>query len=205
MWIAKRLTRVYQTRGIGGFAQFVRTRLAHRREDLLFDMSLGAVAPAPAPAAFDIVVVDRNSIGTASVADIERQVFVNDNVDYRAGLTQDDMLFAAVAGDGRVLSYGFVLFRSFYKRVLREPIDVPMIGNCFTEPEARGRGLYPALLRAMCDELARRGHRRVIISCAPDNVASRRGIERAGFRAVHHLVSVVLLSRLIVWQRARLF
>jgi L-amino acid N-acyltransferase YncA len=182
----------------------VGTRIAHRREDLLFEMSLGAVKPAPA-AACDIVVVDRDSVASARAADIERQVFVNDNVDYRAGLSRDDMLFVAVAGDGRVLSYGFVLFQSFYKNVLREPVEVPMIGNCFTEPEARGRGLYPALLRAMCDELARRGHRRAIISCAPDNVASRRGIERAGFRLVHHLASVVLLSRLIVWQQARPF
>ena len=43
-------------------------------------------------------------------------------------------------------------------------------------------------------ELAKRGHKRAIVSCDPANVASIAGIQRAGFRLVRSLDTQILLS-----------
>jgi RimJ/RimL family protein N-acetyltransferase len=48
----------------------------------------------------------------------------------------------------------------------------------------RGRRYYPALLRFIARDLADAGFRRAWIGTAPGNVASQRGILRAGFRPV---------------------
>jgi ribosomal protein S18 acetylase RimI-like enzyme len=53
-----------------------------------------------------------------------------------------------------------------------------------TVPEYRGLGFYPALLRYILGELARRGIRRAWIGTAPGNHASAHSIERAGFTKV---------------------
>lgn len=51
----------------------------------------------------------------------------------------------------------------------------------FTHPRHRGHGYYPLLLRAICEALAQEGLHHAWISVAPYNIASRRGIEKAGF------------------------
>ena len=53
-----------------------------------------------------------------------------------------------------------------------------------TVPEYRGKGFYPALLRYLVSDLAKRGIRRAWIGTAPGNFVSQRSIERAGFTKV---------------------
>jgi GNAT superfamily N-acetyltransferase len=55
---------------------------------------------------------------------------------------------------------------------------------CLTFPEFRGKGLYPAALDAIQVWLKGQGYRRCFICVKSDNVASIRGIEKAGFRPV---------------------
>jgi ribosomal protein S18 acetylase RimI-like enzyme len=51
-------------------------------------------------------------------------------------------------------------------------------------PEARGTGASNGLVRALLDEFARRGVRRVRVTTASDNVAAARVYERTGFELV---------------------
>lgn len=51
-------------------------------------------------------------------------------------------------------------------------------------PEARGTGAATSLVRALLDEFARRGIRRVRVTTASDNVAATRVYERTGFEFV---------------------
>jgi RimJ/RimL family protein N-acetyltransferase len=53
---------------------------------------------------------------------------------------------------------------------------------CLTFPEFRGRGLYPAALRAIQRHLRERGFERCFICVRDDNRRSIRGIEKSGFR-----------------------
>jgi RimJ/RimL family protein N-acetyltransferase len=93
-----------------------------------------------------------------------------------------------VETEGKIVSYGWVAFSA-------EPIgdlglsfelaaDEVYIYDCATRPDYRGRGYYPALLRAMVADLSREGWRRAWIGTGPGNFVSQRGIARAGFQKV---------------------
>jgi len=185
-------------------AEFLITRVLRYRDDLIFMMDL-RVLPENAGDATQarVRVIDRENMSTGSAQAVECQVLVGDNEAYRTGLRKHDVLFAYVDEHERVLSYAFALLDTPTTRILQLPDGVPLIGNCYTIPEARGRRLYPSLLICVCRELATRGHRQAAINCAADNVASIRGIERAGFRRVRHVETWVALSRVPVWRRVR--
>jgi RimJ/RimL family protein N-acetyltransferase len=57
-----------------------------------------------------------------------------------------------------------------------------LLSHFVTFSAFRGRGLYPALLSAIVCALVAQGKDRFFVSCAEWNTASRRGIEKAGFR-----------------------
>lgn len=68
------------------------------------------------------------------------------------------------------------------------PKNVPVIGDCVTHADFRGRHLYPRVLMHIADDVIRDGHSsRIYVLVSPDNKASIRGIERAGFRQLAHL------------------
>lgn len=54
------------------------------------------------------------------------------------------------------------------------------IGPCFTMASHRGKGIYPAVLKAICDEYKSEGIDFYMV-VAEDNTPSVRGIEKAGF------------------------
>lgn len=198
MQITQRLRAELRSRGWAGLLGFLATRLWQRREDILFELRLADGRFASPPSHIENpVVVSRENIGSAGTAAAERDVLTDQNYAYRSALLGKDLLFAAMGGDGHVSAYGFVLFDTPYKRILGEATDVPMIGNCYTFPSHRRHGLYASLLIAIARQLADRGYARVIISCAPDNAASIRGIQRAGFSRVRQVRSLLVLSHVV--------
>jgi hypothetical protein len=77
------------------------------------------------------------------------------------------------------------------------------IGPCNTYLPFRGQGLYPAALEIACDFSKRRGLSRVIINTKEKNLASKSGIERAGFKITGTVRVVYLLGMKLhfrVWQ-----
>lgn len=53
--------------------------------------------------------------------------------------------------------------------------------DAFTMPEWRGKALYPAILSRQLQHFKQQGFRRALIFTVEENIASRRGITRAGF------------------------
>lgn len=200
--IFRRLAVELRNRGPAGFARFIALRLVQWRGDVLYEHELGALGADPAAVRAVIVVIDRNNFRSPATAAVEDSVLTGGNHVYVDELQGNATLLAATAPDGAVASYAFIVFESFYKRVLGEAYATPIICNCVTLPPYRGQGLYPELLQAACRHLAKQGHARVIVTCAPDNAASIRGIEKAGFRKVKTLHSLILFTRWIVRQRA---
>ena len=98
--------------------------------------------------------------------------------------------------DGRVVSFGWVTYRD--RRIGPVPLkDAPgrvFLYNFYTLDVHRGRDLYPALLRTMRRELGREGAIEFIIDVNDRNVASARGIEKAGFAAVTRITYHTLLN-----------
>lgn len=196
--IFDRLAKELRTRGRAGFVRFLAQKLVQRRADHLYDIDLRQLSDMPAPG---IVVVDRHCFGSKATRAVEEAVLTEANLEYRDELRGDGMMFAVTDDNGQVASYGFVLFDSFYKRILGEDRATPMISNCFTNQQYRGKGLYPKLIHAACISLASRGFERAIITCSTENPASIRGIEKAGFRRVKTLYCLVLVMRWIAWTK----
>lgn len=87
-----------------------------------------------------------------------------------------------------VLSYGWVARHGDHVDDLGFPLAMPpgevWIYDCATVPAARGRQLYPAILRLMRADLAQQGISHAWIGTAPRNWASQRGIAHAGFHKI---------------------
>ncbi len=56
------------------------------------------------------------------------------------------------------------------------------IGPCHTNPEYRGKGLYPYILQYIVRDLS--SHNNFYILIREDNLSSRRGVEKAGFTEI---------------------
>lgn len=109
--------------------------------------------------------------------------------------------------DGQLASYGWVSFREEYVgefnlRIRLVPGEA-YIWDCFTLPAFRRHGLYSALLAHMLNDLEAGSVCRVWIGADQDNVASQRGIARAGFRAAADLVLARVLAIRLVWVQGR--
>jgi RimJ/RimL family protein N-acetyltransferase len=72
------------------------------------------------------------------------------------------------------------------------------IHYCFVAENERGNNIYPAMLIALCDNLrSREGVARILIDAERDNIASIRGIQKAGFMLLGTAVYVQVMGRLI--------
>lgn len=67
-------------------------------------------------------------------------------------------------------------------RILRR--DEAAIANCVTIREFRGKGVYPAVIRALLEDLKRQGYRYCYMYIEVRNTASVRGVSKLGFTPV---------------------
>ena len=58
----------------------------------------------------------------------------------------------------------------------------PAIGNCGTNPNYRGRSIYPFVINKIAKEVIAEGKEEVFIIVNSDNVSSIKGILKAGFK-----------------------
>lgn len=80
---------------------------------------------------------------------------------------------------------GTFVHRSFLYRRLRVLSLLgkvgPAIGNCVTSEAYRGQSVYPKMIAKIATETLAAGKKEVFIIVNTDNIASIRGIEKAGF------------------------
>jgi ribosomal protein S18 acetylase RimI-like enzyme len=67
-------------------------------------------------------------------------------------------------------------------RILRR--DEAAIANCVTIREFRGKGVYPAVIRALLEDLKQQGYRYCYMYIEVRNTASVRGVSKLGFAPV---------------------
>jgi ribosomal protein S18 acetylase RimI-like enzyme len=105
--------------------------------------------------------------------------------------------------DGRLAAYGWISFDEEWVGELRLELQLQpgeaYIWDCATLPEFRQKGLYSALLVYIVGELRREATCRFWIGADLDNLPSQKGIARAGFRPVAHLVIERQLGMRMVW------
>lgn len=66
--------------------------------------------------------------------------------------------------------------------------DETLIWQTSTAAAYRGRGIFGAVLDHVVRQLTAEGNRRLYVCCLESNMASRRGIERCGFRPIGYLM-----------------
>ena len=101
-------------------------------------------------------------------------------------LNDGERLFVAEK-DNRIVHYSWA--------ITTKKFDIPEIGShfdletesgyiyhCFTSTDARGYGIYPAVLRHICGIFKSEGLKEVYIYCMDKNITSIKGIEKAGFK-----------------------
>lgn len=124
-------------------------------------------------------------------------------VQQRIGQGHDCVL---VTGDaGQVLGYGWIAYGSHNEDSLALRLtlsaDEVFLYDFFVDSLHRGTGLYPRMLRAILSLVSRaKEGRRVYIATQAENRASKRGIEKAGFRRA----GTVLFCRLGSWSWRRI-
>jgi hypothetical protein len=180
--VLDRLVAVWNTRGPLGFLRFLASRAVGHRRDAIFAME---ILPGQEALRWDgpgtLVCISRGNLDRELTPQLAAQLSRGEGAEYLAGLRHRDLMLAVVDGAGQILHHSFILFDTRTKVMLGEGADVPLFGHCVTRPEARGQRLYPRALQWGLAMLAQLGHRRAVINCDPDNRASIRGIEHAGF------------------------
>jgi hypothetical protein len=108
--------------------------------------------------------------------------------------------------EGQLAAYGWVSFDEEFIGELNLRLRLlpgeAYIWDCATLPAFRQKRLFSALLVYMLGELQAEPLCRVWIGANLDNVASQRGIARAGFRRVADLVVARVLALRMVWVRS---
>jgi hypothetical protein len=199
--LAARLRSVWRARGGRGFLHFLLTRLARLQSDMVFGRPLQDEAEPPSfGSERQIVVIERGNLEDPSLQDIVAQLLASESSVYRPGLEANDLAFAVIDQDRRLLHRTFVQFETRYKTMLGEAMSVPLLTHCHTIPSMRGERLYPKTLLHAGAFLRARGHERMVITCDEHNQASISGIRRGGFELECAIRSLVIFARFVIQQ-----
>jgi hypothetical protein len=199
--IGKAVT-ILRTRGLVSAVPFFMSRLIRHQSDLLFQAQTGLGEPFAARHDECLLAVDRRSIDALVSPRMLAALSQGEGQEYIDDVRKTGLLYLVTDALGeRCSHHSFVQFATRTKRLLGEDDATPLIGNCFTAPEARGRQLYPRVLRHILHDLGHRGFQRAVIHCAPENAPSINGIRRAGFTLLAELRSVVVLNEICLQRR----
>ncbi len=111
-------------------------------------------------------------------------------------LTPNDEVYWITYGD-KVVSVGITMRKSPQCSVLGLPEDAVLIGHCETDVAHRGKGLYALAINDTITSLRLRGDWRIFMETRPDNVASQKGLLKAGLKR-ERLVQAKIFFRSIV-------
>lgn len=118
-----------------------------------------------------------------------------------AGAGPDDQLYCVWQGE-EIAAYGAIFVHSRQCWVLGLPEEAILIGDCFTLPAHRRRGLYRSALNAVALRLRLHGSAAVYVEANPRNIASIRGIVGAGFVASESITADIWFRYFIRQNRA---
>ncbi|OGW13338.1 MAG: hypothetical protein A3G93_07810 [Nitrospinae bacterium RIFCSPLOWO2_12_FULL_45_22] len=103
----------------------------------------------------------------------------------REWVAQGKKCFIARVGE-ELAHYSWLSFQEEYIDKLRKTArfaeDEGYIHTCRTLTPFRGKGIWPFVLGKICEYLLAKGYSRVLICVEPQNNASIKAIEKAGFR-----------------------
>lgn len=99
-------------------------------------------------------------------------------------ITRANVFVYYVSYDKQIVHISYVLSKC-YKFPFMKSCDYE-IGPCYTSPSQRGKGIYPAIISRIKNDLVKNGSAYMIVRA--DNYASIRGIEKSGFSRIGSVV-----------------
>ena len=114
------------------------------------------------------------------------------------GVRRGNRVVLVVDAEGYA-GYGHLVINSReYVRALGEREAVPYVGNFFTAPRARRRGLFEKINNECFIALQRLGYRRVVAEARPTNAGSVKGSERVGMNIARHLTGWIVFEQVLI-------
>ncbi len=183
---------VWREEGAAGIARYAGRRLYLRQGFFLYERTLSGSEAITLPASL-------TSVRLATSA--ERKALAQARESFEAAsywemVQPDAECYLGFDGNNIVSVHWMSTIEESNGLVELAPGDF-VIGPCVTISTHRGRGVYPAMIRALCDDRYRKGQRRAYMVVNFDNSPSIRGIEKAGFKCTGRAD----LRRLLGFQR----
>lgn len=113
-------------------------------------------------------------LGPADLADVQR-LYAEDRPAFFLPSQLDDGVYFGVREEGSLVSIAGT-------HVVSPEQSVAALGNVYTTPRRRSRGLAAATTGAVSHELQQRGIRTIVLNILASNLAARRVYERLGYR-----------------------
>jgi hypothetical protein len=174
-----------------------------RRNHIVFELDLtiprDLTAWAPGERVIEIGPDNLDAVMTPALFEFMGGEQVRKSLD---GVRRGNRVILVVDDEGYA-AYGHVVVNSKeYVRALGEPEAVPYVGNFFTAPRARRRGLFEKINNESFLLLQRLGYRRVLAEARPSNAGSVKGSERVGMHIARHLTGWILFERVLIQRDA---
>ena len=173
-----------------------------RRAGVIWALNLDEPTPVIAPR----IPATFRAAGHESVSALAEALGSDASVEMLERFETGRRCYTAWVGD-KLAAYGWVSFNEEYIGELNLRLRLlpgeAYIWDCVTLPAFRQNYLYSALLVYILGELRSEKLCRVWIGADLGNVASQRGIARAGFRAVADLIIARVLTLRWAWVQGR--
>jgi predicted acetyltransferase len=196
--IITRFRQLLSSRGLVGLLRFILSRILRVTHENVYqkcnnEKQLNSITTELNPS-WQIHRIDKKNCDEKSNIALLESINHGEIETYINGIKANSILFA-VTDNKQVIHTSFVQFKSRYKILIHELHETPLIGNCWTDDKYRGQGLYPKTIQLAAESLFKSGYKKVLISCAVNNIASRKGIEKAQFNLVQELKSYIVLNK----------
>lgn len=208
--VIERVQQEFSRRGPAGLLRFLASRMARLQYHRLFRYDNDGAALTPRQwRGYRVVLTtrERHAVHSRRFAGAFAAVARQGGEEYLAAVARGEAALVLILCDEAPAHYAFLLRESRTVAVLgEEPGAVALIGNAYTWPAHRGRGLHPYGVYRR-GRLARRlGYAGAASETARGNVASQRGLTKGGFRWAGTVWVAVLANRLALgWSSARSF
>lgn len=199
--IIKRLKLLLISHGFIGLIGFILSRLVRVTHENIYqrmhDETLESLQYLKLVVGWKSHIIDRTNFEEKNNIALLESLYHGEVETYINGIKADSILFAIT--DGKVVIHtSFVQFKTRYKSLIHEESETPLIGNCWTKSRYRGKALFSSTINLAVNNLFKRNYQRVLISCASNNIASIKGIEKANFQLVQKLKSYILLNKFVL-------
>lgn len=124
------------------------------------------------------------------------------NKSYLDDVRKNHMQCVVILSNDQIVHYGFLYHKNRSAHLLGLPPDSALIGNSYTIPSFRGKGLQgrSVLLRASLAKSA--GFTAIYAETSINNASSQRGLAKAGMRPLGRVDLIIIFRYLVIrWRR----